>query len=197
MTLGKHQDEAISAPDSARDDDTLDIVRLLIETETRHAKAHPERRGEAHGEGRDDAGASSAAARIAPRRVTLRGQPKDVRGRPVAASDEAPYRAEDLRPSRFGLKWPALERAQADRRHEGTVAAARGHIKNRKGPDIALSEIGGTDGSGPCDIVQALAHSFGAVHAGLAGIDCVFAAWVGTDQRTVGGGLDLVSKQAP
>jgi len=39
MTLGKHQDEAISAPDSAKDDDTLDIVRLLIETETRHAKS--------------------------------------------------------------------------------------------------------------------------------------------------------------
>ena len=196
MTLGKHQDEAISAPDSAKDDDTLDIVRLLIETETRHAKVHPERRGEAHGEGRDDAGASSAAARIAPRRVTLRGQPKDVRGRPVAASDEAPYRAEDLRPSRFGLKWPRLS---ALKRIGGMRARSRqraGTSKIEKDQILRYLKLA-ADGSGPCDIVQALAHSFGAVHAGLAGIDCVFAAWVGTDQRTVGGGLDLVSKQAP
>ena len=129
MTLGKHQDEAISAPDSAKDDDTLDIVRLLIETETRHAKVHPERRGEAHGEGRDDAGVSSAAARIAPRRVTLRGQPKDVRGRPVEASDEALYRAEDLRPSRFGLKWPRLS---ALKRIGGMRARSRQHAGTSK-----------------------------------------------------------------
>ena len=129
MTLGKHQDEAISAPDSAKDDDTLDIVRLLIETETRHAKAHPERRGEAHGEGHDDASASSAAAPISPRRVTLRGQPKDVRGRPVAASDEARYRAEDLRPGRFGLKWPRLS---ALKRIGGMRARSRQHVGTSK-----------------------------------------------------------------
>lgn len=105
MTLGKHQDSSISAPDSAADDATLDIVRLLIETEARHAQAYPEQAGEAQG----DAGARLAAGRVAPRRVTLAAQAR-ARGHSAvsqgtASQPEPAPPLEDLRPRSLARGW--------------------------------------------------------------------------------------------
>lgn len=151
MTLGKHQDEATIAPDSAKDDDTLDIVRLLIETETRHAETHPERLGEAHGEARGDAGESSAAASIAPRRVTLRGKPKMLRARPEGDPDEdeamtwvgSDGTSEDLRPSRFGLKLPRLTRLKQIRRKVARFKAPSGKRKFEKDQMMRYAKLTG------------------------------------------------------
>jgi len=110
MALGKLSEEGITAPSSVDDDATLDIVRLLIEAETRHSVAHPERQAGAT----VGAGVEPATAPVAPRRVTLRGQPK-LRGESFscAAHDEGDIAAprpernvEDLRPRRLGLRWP-------------------------------------------------------------------------------------------
>lgn len=92
---------------SAGEDDTLDIVRLLIETEARYEKVHS-----AAQKGETGAGNQPLGARVSPRRVTLRGKPVDTRGAAVPedlTSDisEAPE-LEDLRPRRFGLRLPRI-----------------------------------------------------------------------------------------
>ena len=107
MALGKASGEVNSAPKTAAEDATLDIVRLLVETEARHAEAHVDRQATAG----HDTGDVPVAPRVAPRRVTLLGKPQGRGGRPLAAPEVAEL--EDLRPRRFGLKLPRLGRKPA------------------------------------------------------------------------------------
>lgn len=107
MALGKASQEDDSAPETAAEDVTLDIVRLLVETEARHAEAHMEQRVTAGG----DTGDGPVAARVTPRRVTLRGKPQGRGGRALAEPEAA--QGEDLRPERFGLRLPRLQRRPA------------------------------------------------------------------------------------
>lgn len=125
MTVGKPFEEGDSAPGSAEDDATLDIVRLLIETETRHAETHQGRSASAEG----GAGGEPAAGRVAPRRVTLHGKPK-LRGRHVPqealSAGELEFETadapEDLRPRRFGLRMPRLKMPRILTQRAGQMA---------------------------------------------------------------------------
>lgn len=140
MTLGTHQDPSISAPDSAADDATLDIVRLLIETEARHAEAHPEQAGEAQG----DAGAKLAAGRVAPRRVTSAGQARERRSgavsRGVPSDREQAQLFEDLRPHSFFRGW--FSRFAVFGRYE-RPKALQGRVKFDKEQVVQYAKLAG------------------------------------------------------
>lgn len=101
MTLGEPSGKAQSTPCSAQDDATLDIVRLLVETEARYVAAQQARGVEVE----DSAGAAPAGGFAVPQPLTLKGVPRQ-RGQPLPPEMGELGEVEDLRPYRLGMRLP-------------------------------------------------------------------------------------------